>query len=104
MTYEDAVAYLLANGWNKFPTLDKMRPETKKELWVKPNEGTPQLTVDLVQMNIHNSLCEFITVAIIGEVNDIWYDLSAYSLSVWTFVNDNEKIINKLTKSWMALL
>ena len=95
--------FLIANGWKNCPAMDKMPPETKKELWVKPNEGTPSLTLHYTQMKIHGILTDFIAVSLVGEIDTFWHDMAIYSSSIDTFTNEEDKIINSLTKSWIAL-
>jgi len=104
MTHEDLVTYLVANGWKNYPTLPKIPPETIKELWAKPNEGTPQITLDFTQMRIHGILTDFVEVSLVGELDGCWHDLKIYGLSIEKFIAEEQKIIDSLTKSWKALL
>lgn len=103
MDHEPLTLWLVANEWRKEPTFEPRPPEVLKELWCKRNKDTPTLTLDFVRMNIHGVFTDFITVQLIGEIDNYWHDMSIYSLSPKEFMEGEAKIIGSLTKSWLAL-
>ena len=101
--HKQLTEFLLANGWENLPTIDKIPPEIIKEFWVKKNEGTPSFCLDFVCMRIHGIETDFVSLNITGELDKTWYKLEAYSMSVDHFIGNHETIEQKLTTSWSAL-
>ena len=101
--YEKLKDFFLTNGWRNYPTPNPVYPETRRELWAKKSGVGPNFCVVPVTMNIHGNNTDFISIDLTGEVNDIWFKLEAYSLSIDDFLKNHKDIEASLLKSWSAL-
>lgn len=95
-TREILTEFLTANGWKQFKTIPPIWPELYHEGWSKKPFGNVQLILSYSALTIHGNLSQFISVDIKLEVNGIWYNLQAYSISPKEFIERHVEIEDKL--------
>jgi len=89
-------AFLASNGWKEFKTFAPTWPEIAHEGWSKEPFGAVKLILSYTAITIHGNLSQFISVDIKLELNGIWYNLQAYSISPKEFMEKHIEIEDKL--------
>jgi hypothetical protein len=95
-TREKLRVFLTANGWKEFKTFAPIWPEVMHEGWSKKLFGDVYLVLNYTALTIHGNLSQIVSVDIKLEVNGIWYNLQAYSISPEGFMERHVEIVNKL--------
>jgi hypothetical protein len=96
MVNEKLKSFLEASKWKQDIAMTPLYPELENEIWIKKPFGTMQLVLSFTSITIHGNITEFISIDIKLEVNGIWYNLQAYSISPEEFMEKHVEIEDKL--------
>jgi len=96
LIHKNLRTFLAANGWKEFKTFAPTWPEITHEGWGKKLLGDAQLILSYTALTIHGNLNQFVSIDIKLEVNGVWYNLQAYSISPEEFMEKHVEIEDKL--------